>query len=152
MTLTQRVYSVSLFLLVSALGASSQAKNPAMQLCVRNEAFFIALREANADDEDQVDERAACLVGEGLIGAFDLFTYKTGQSHPEAVINFFKYSNPVSEPQEACPSTWSGVEVQGERNWTFCVYSDGSMIERNTLLKGSQAPQNARLLQLLKKN
>lgn len=134
---------VLLSLIVLLVSGSSFAvnTNPLMRTCVRLGGQFWAPQK-----EDKSDDLPLCFFGAAGIGASALLSFKTGQGPYQSIRVYKTASGRACE--QAGAVTVRGQDTNGQI-FEVCEFRDGSLVEKNTLLRGRGASANAGLDQVL---
>ncbi|MFS4459978.1 hypothetical protein [Bdellovibrio sp. HCB2-146] len=112
-----------------------------MRTCVRLGGQFWAPQK-----EDKTDDLPLCFFGAAGIGAHALLSFRTGQGPYQAIRVYKTTSGKTCEHAGAV--TVRGQDTNGQ-TFEVCEFRDGSLIERNTLLRGLGSGANAGLDQVL---
>lgn len=137
---------LTIILLVFLSAKAYSYSNPQIRICRNHGALFwsIALEELSGKDV------GTCLFGsEGaMIGSQSLIDYIHYDKSSLAIQSYFdsrlkSYSN--------CPeNSVTSLAVDSERQQRdICLFSDNSIIERETLVRGFFAPENTKLSRVL---
>ena len=129
------------FLLSSLMAGSSFAanNNPLMRTCrLEQGLFWIVYSEGQ--------ELPLCFFGSAAIGAEALFGFKTGTGNYLSVRVYKENSGATCEQLGA--TTVSGQDSK-KVSYEVCQFRDGSLIEKQTLLRGRGAAANSGLDQSL---
>jgi putative hemolysin len=93
-----------------------------------------------------------CRFGKAAIGAAAFAEYKWNGTQSDAVTVYMN-QNQSSDPGSVCSenggSDVSATDSNG-RTWALCAFSDGSVIETNTLARGTASAANSALNRALK--
>jgi putative hemolysin len=121
------------FLVISILSSISTAQNnPQIRICRQLGGEFVA---ANTD----TDQIGLCRFGQAYIGSIDLvrFVDKSSPDSIETYTNNIQSCEPYAQTKQ--------VQILQGPCLNVCVFSDGSIIESQTLSNGRQNFNNAKL-------
>jgi len=123
--------------LIFMAGFSALADNPQIRACRLTEGTFhvVALEE---------DQFGFCEYGSAMMDSYSIFDSILESTQSLAVEAFLD----SSECTEAQGYVARGTDLEG-KNFDICKFSDGSMIENETLEAGPQAGSNAQLMKAL---
>jgi hypothetical protein len=109
--------------------------NPLMRTCRREQGLFWIVYAPN-------QELPLCFFGEAAIGAEALNGYKNGGGDVMAVT---VYKKTISATCEQVGAVTIAGQDSKKANFEVCQFQDGTLIEKQTLLRGQGAAQNAAL-------
>jgi hypothetical protein len=93
-----------------------------------------------------------CLFAGAAIGAEEFAQYKWGNGLALSLKAFLR-QNTERDPKGMCDvagaAYWTAADTDGGQ-WELCKFPDGSVVELNTLARGTNNPQNALLVRALK--
>lgn len=135
---------IFVFVVLFNLGASHAfGNNPLIRSC-RPEGFFWTLTSQGGD-------LPLCLVNGSGIGAQDILNFKENLFKSQSIRLFLNLPLPndaVGVCVTQAGQVWSGVDSEG-KTWKVCQLSDSSLIEIETLGRGSADIANKPLRDLL---
>lgn len=130
-------------ILIFLIGSASFAnglKNPLQRTCAQVGGQFWIYGAG------EIEQWTVCRLGTAEIGALDLVRLAAGEVSDS--VQAFLSSASVSSSHRSCVDFHAGlqkvIDTDG-RSALFCVFGDGSLLKRETLLLGTDDSQNARL-------
>lgn len=114
--------------------------NPLMRTCRRENGLFWIVYAPN-------QELPLCFFGDAAIGAEALHGYKFGGGTVLAVDAYKKSTGATCE--QAGAVTVAGQDSE-KATFEVCQFSDGTLVEKNTLLRGPGSPANGDLNRALR--
>jgi hypothetical protein len=127
------------------IGSASANSNPLIRACVLKNADFETLNTGSLDDLPM------CRFGMALMGAQAVQDVISGTT--DQAVSAFLASQPTGDPSSACSAVGAdevtGTSEQNGLSFDVCRFSDGSIVDAQTLARGAQDPQNAALRQAL---
>lgn len=118
----------------------SAQPNPQIRICNQFEGTFITAQLGT-------DQVGLCQINQSIIGSLDLLYFKSEEQK-----NITQSIQTYMDGIQACEpygSTTVVEVIQGGPSIEVCLFNDRSMIESNTLKKGSSNLENANLNKIL---
>ncbi|GIL17233.1 MAG: hypothetical protein BroJett040_09840 [Oligoflexia bacterium] len=129
------IFCISIFCSLQVFAYS----NPLIRICRINSGLFTEI----SVEQPASDKLPFCQFGQALVGSLSILEFQTEGRTSEALR---AYKNSAD-----CEIS-GGSTLQGSADLlpvTFCQFSDGSVIEAETLRGGPQSPHNQMLNQVL---
>lgn len=111
--------------------------NPMLRTCQINNGNSILIHI----DDDQV---LLCQIGSSIIGSLELFLYKSEGQPAQNIKILLSHDTRPSQ----CYKARTLNDEEG-RVFELCLFEDGSMIDKSTLLKGLEHTENTQLKRIL---
>ncbi len=127
---------LSVFTITLVPNLASAHPNPQYRACTQHGANFVVV-------DVGFDQIGVCQIDTSFVGAIDMIRYFWESSEPQALTSYFSGFSGV------CPVRLQGVSLEGA-SFELCQFSDGSVIDENSLLFGSGHPAQIKLDQFLK--
>jgi hypothetical protein len=125
--------SFVLALTLLLVGNSSFAtRNPQIRACVTVGGQFFVVNSA-------FDEIGLCRIDASLVGAIDILNRDSGIEVPLSLYNYKKGVKSCSTQNLTTLYTFEGEPIY------VCLYSDGSILDVETLTTGKDSPRNQEL-------
>lgn len=125
--------SFVLALTLLLVGNSSFAtRNPQIRACVTVGGQFFVVNS-------EFDEIGICRIDSALVGAIDILNRDAGIEVPLSIFNYKKGVKSCSSQNLTTLYTFEGESIY------VCQYSDGSILDVETLTTGKDSPRNQEL-------
>ncbi len=119
-------------LIIFTATASSAIRNPQIRACYAAQGQFLVVNAS----EDQI---GLCKLGPSLVGAIDLLNKDAQIEIPLSLHNYKKGVQTCTTRNLMTFTTFEGEEIM------VCYYSDGSVIDLETLSSGKNSERNTQL-------
>jgi hypothetical protein len=129
-------------IVATALAGNAQIRNPQIRVCALSGGYFGAI---DVDD----DQLPVCNIGGGVIGTqvlIDLKWYGRPDINAVAIFKFAKQPNPDACIENGGRFRFLTDDHGNQNDVGLCQFKDGSIIQTETLTRGSADPQNAALV------